>query len=505
MNPMHSKPLPTRSTKNLQKDLPIDFVMHLDLLIRARCPILYLVATEEIPVEEILEQVAEAIQPARRVYYWDVVGGWEDNAQAKASAMAALERVRTASDEPALFVLRDLHPVFLQPTAPHHYPVIRALKRLARDLRRTRRTIVLLSHVAVVPAELSEEMVVVDCPLPGQAEIIQILRSSVPGERLKLTELSLQQFAKACLGLTRNRIQRILACALAARQQVSEADIDLVLEEKRLYIRQTGLLEFFHVQDGLASVGGLEYLKEWVRERQGSFSEAARAYGLPNPKGVLLVGIQGTGKSLSAKTIAHEWRMPLLRLDAGRLFGSMVGESESRVRQMIQIAEALAPCVLWIDELDKAFGGIAESYSGDSGTSKRVFGSLITWMQEKTAPVFIVATANSVRSLPAELLRRGRFDEIFFLDLPTEAERREILRVHLERVRPYRMREFDLDALARQSPDFSGAELEQVVLDAMHRAFNARPSREFTQLDLSESILATVPLASIAGSQALGG
>jgi SpoVK/Ycf46/Vps4 family AAA+-type ATPase len=176
----------------------------------------------------------------------------------------------------------------------------------------------------------------------------------------------------------------------------------------------------------LQNVGGLENLKAWIRERRNSFSAQARDYGLPSPKGILLAGIQGTGKSLCAKTIAREWRMPLLRLDVGRLFGGIVGESESRVRQMIQIAEAMAPCVLWIDELDKAFGGINSEFSGDSGTSKRVFGSLITWMQEKTKPVFIVATANNVRILPAELLRKGRFDEIFFVNLPNQREREEI-------------------------------------------------------------------------------
>ena len=182
----------------------------------------------------------------------------------------------------------------------------------------------------------------------------------------------------------------------------------------------------------------MDNLKQWVRMRQDSFTEEARRYGIPNPKGVLLAGIQGTGKSLSAKTIAHEWRLPLLRLDAGRLFGGLVGESESKVRQMIKIVEAVAPCVLWMDEIDKAFGNISSGFDGDSGTSRRVFGSLITWMQEKTSPVFVVATANNVQILPAELLRKGRFDEIFFLNLPNESERQEIFRVHLQKLQGHR-------------------------------------------------------------------
>jgi SpoVK/Ycf46/Vps4 family AAA+-type ATPase len=217
-----------------------------------------------------------------------------------------------------------------------------------------------------------------------------------------------------------------------------------------------------------------------------------------------LVGIQGTGKSLSAKTIAHEWRLPLLRLDSGRLFGGIVGESESRVRQMIQLVEAIAPCVLWIDEIDKAFGNINSGADGDSGTSRRVFGSLITWMQEKTSPVFIVATANNVQILPAELLRKGRFDEIFFLNLPTEPERQEIFKVHLQRLRPGRLREFDLALLARQAKEFSGAEIEQVINDAMHRAFGQGSNgqrRDFTTEDIIMAIEETVPLAAIAREQ----
>ncbi|MEB3337342.1 MAG: AAA family ATPase, partial [Leptolyngbyaceae bacterium] len=268
---------------------------------------------------------------------------------------------------------------------------------------------------------------------------------------------------------------------------------------------QTEILEFLAVQESLRQVGGLENLKQWVQMRQDAFTEEARRYGIPNPKGVLLAGIQGTGKSLSAKTIANEWRLPLLRLDVGLLFGGVVGESESRVRQMLQVAEAMAPCVLWIDEIDKAFGNISGGSDGDAGTSRRVFGTLITWMQEKKSPVFIVATANNVQILPAELLRKGRFDEIFFLDLPTEIERQDIFKVHLQRWRPARLREFDLGLLASKAKDFSGAEIEQVIVDAMHRAFGDRSPngqrRDFTTQDILRAMEETVPLAEIAHDQ----
>jgi SpoVK/Ycf46/Vps4 family AAA+-type ATPase len=481
-----------------------DLVEQLDLLIRARYPLLYIVSAEEEPVETVLRQVAAQAQPSRKLLFWDVVRGWDDSGSDKGSLMGAMNRIGKANaEEAAIFILRDLHP-FFKSTSDKSAPAVRELKNLARELKHSRKTIVLLSHTLSLPPELGEEITVINFPLPNAQEIDYLISQLVVPEKLKISGLAKEQLVKACLGLSRTKIQRVLAKALAAKQQVNETDIIHVLEEKKQAIRQTEILEFFTTQDSLKSVGGLENLKLWVRMRQGVFTEEARRFGIPNPKGVLLVGIQGTGKSLSAKTIAYEWRLPLLRLDSGRLFGGIVGESENRTRRMIQLAEAIAPCVLWIDEIDKAFGNITSGADGDSGTSRRVFGSLITWMQEKTAPVFIVATANNVRILPAELLRKGRFDEIFFLNLPTESEREEIFKVHLQRLRPSRLREFDLSLLARQTKDFSGAEIEQVVIDGMHRAFGRGTigqRQDFTTEDIIMAIEETVPLAAIAHHQ----
>jgi len=498
-------------THSQRSDLPNsysphqDLVEQLDLLIRARYPLLYIVAAEEEPVEAVLQQVAAQAKPSRKLLLWDIVRGWEDNGSDKGSLMGALNRIGKANaEEAAIFVLRDLHPFLRSTTSDKTAPAVRELKNLARELKRSRKTIVLLSHTLSLPSELVQETTVIDFPLPTAQEIDHLISHEVAPESLNISGLAKEQLVKACLGLSRTRIQRILAKAIAAKQQVNETDIMHVLEEKKQSIRQTGILEFFTTQDSLKSVGGLENLKLWVRMRQGVFTEEARRFGIPNPKGVLLVGIQGTGKSLSAKTIAHEWRLPLLRLDSGRLFGGIVGESENRTRQMIQLAEAIAPCVLWIDEIDKAFGNITSGADGDSGTSRRVFGSLITWMQEKTSPVFIVATANNVQILPAELLRKGRFDEIFFLNLPTEPEREEIFKVHLQRLRPNRLREFDLSLLARQTKNFSGAEIEQVVIDGMHRAFGRGTTgqrQDFTTEDIIMAIEETVPLAAIAHHQ----
>jgi len=480
-----------------------------DLLLRAKYPLIYIVTAEEEPVEEILTEVALQSSPSRRILFWDIARGWSDNNADKGSVMAALSRIAqrdkaTKDGDNVLYVLRDLHPILKYPHSERHIPMIRELKNLARDLKRDRRTIALTSHTLEIPAELTEEVTAIDFPLPAIAEIEYLIKQKISSNKLNLSNLAWEQLVKACQGLSRTRIQRVLAKGIAEKEEVNDSDIDAVLAEKQQAIRQTGILEFFTVNESLKNVGGLDNLKQWVRIRRDAFTEEAKRYGIPTPKGVLLVGIQGTGKSLSAKTIANEWRLPLLRLDIGRLFGSYVGESESRMRQMIQLAEATAPCVLWIDEIDKAFGNANGAIDGDSGASRRVFGTLITWMQEKTAPVFIVATANNVRILPAELLRKGRFDEIFFLNLPTESERQEIFKVHLQKLRPSRLREFDLMLLSRHTKNFSGAEIEQVIIDGIHRAFGRGSSgnrEDFTTEDIISAIEETVPLAAIASQQ----
>jgi ATP-dependent 26S proteasome regulatory subunit len=481
-------------------------MVQLSLMIRARYGMLYIVGLEEEPMENVITKVANQLSTPRQVLLWDIVRGWSDNGSAKGSVISALDRVQKASDKEAytIFVLRDLHPILKAPYTDKNAPVVRELRNLTRELKQTFKTLILTSPTLELPDELRDEVTVIDFPLPNTQEISSLISQIVQPENLKITGLALEQLVKACQGLSRARIRRVLGKALAAKQQVNDSDIDGVLEEKRQAIRQTGILEFLPSQASLKNVGGLQNLKQWVKMRQDAFTEEARRFGIPNPKGVLLVGIQGTGKSLSAKTIAHEWRLPLLRLDSGRLFGGIVGESESRVRQMIQLVEAIAPCVLWIDEIDKAFGNINSGSSGDSGTSRRVFGTLITWMQEKTSPVFMVATANNVRILPAELLRKGRFDEIFFLNLPTELEREEIFKVHLQKLRPNKWRDFDMGLLARCAKEFSGAEIEQVIIDGLYRAFGSvanKQRRDLITEDILRAIEETMPLAAISRDQ----
>jgi ATP-dependent 26S proteasome regulatory subunit len=463
------------------------FEEELDLLIRSSYPIIYVPTSEEERVEHLIDRVAERGTPPRGIFTWDFVEGFVDGA-AKRNPVQALEVVeRAAEDIPALFVLRDYHR-FLDDVH-----VSRKLRNLARHLSTSRKTLIILAPVMRIPADLAEEMTVLDLRPPSYEAIDAELDAVLEQVPVHLTAGARDALVKASQGLMMARIRLGLARAVASYGRLDERAIPLMLEEKKQRIRRTEVLEFWPTTETVEDIGGLDILKLWLEQRAAAFTAEARAYGLPYPKGILLVGIQGTGKSLSAKATASMWQLPLLRLDVGRLMGGLVGESEAKTREMIRIAEAMAPCVLFIDELDKGLAGLGSSFVGDSGTSARVFGTILTWMEEKESPVFIAATANSIDALPSEVLRKGRFDEIFFIDLPSRRERREIFDVHLMKVRPNRIREFDLDELAFQSEGFNGAEIEQSIYEAMHFAFNQR--REFTGDDILRAMAAIVPLS----------
>jgi len=486
----------------------MNILEQIQLSLRAKHSLIYLISSDEAAIEKLLYPLRANYQ----ILTWDVAQGWHDHAPSAGqnqgfiqhSLSTALVRISNPEAGNVLYVLKDVHPYLQYPLQPDNAVAIRQLRNLARQLKGDRRCLIITSPRFCLPDELTEVAEVIEIPLPSFAEISELIHATVAEDCIKVAGQAWEQLVKAFQGMGYSRIQRVLALAIARHGCLDETDIDMILHHKMQVIKQTGILEFIPQRESLRNVGGLEQLKQWVRLRRDSFSEAARNYGIPTPKGVLLVGIQGTGKSLSAKTIASEWGLPLLRLDTGRLFGGIVGESESRTRQMISLAEAVAPCVLWIDEIDKAFGNISRGIDGDSGTSRRVFASLITWMQEKTSPVFIVATANDVQILPAELLRKGRFDEIFFLNLPTELERQEIFRVHLHRIRPHRLREFDISLLAKQTNNFSGAEIAQVIIDAMYRAYakgTPEARQDIATEDIISAIEETVPLAAIAAEQ----
>lgn len=473
----------------------MSFRNEFELLLRARYPLIYIPTYEEERVEAAIRQEAQS-QGNRAVYTWDFVDGYQGNPNdagfGRRNPLQALEFVeKLPATAAAVFILRDFHR-FLEDVS-----VSRKLRNLGKLLKSQPKNLVLLSPRVAIPEDLSEVLTVLEFPLPAAAEIKVEIERLLGATGQSLGIKLIDELVRSCQGLSMERIRRVLARAIATHGELLPEDVELVLEEKRQTIRQTQILDFYPTTEKISDVGGLDNLKDWLLRRGGSFTEKARAYGLPYPRGLLLVGIQGTGKSLIAKAIAHHWHLPLLRLDVGRLFAGLVGESESRTRQMVQVAEALAPCILWIDEIDKAFAGIGSK--GDAGTTSRVFGTFITWLAEKTSPVFVVATANDIQSLPPEMLRKGRFDEIFFVGLPSQEERLEIFNVHLSRLRSHNLQSYDLERLAYETPDFSGAEIEQTLIEAMHIGFSQ--NRDFTTDDILEAASQTIPLARTAQEQ----
>ena len=471
------------------------FSEEFELLLRACYPLLYIPTQEEERLEMAIASSAQRLGN-RSVYYWDFVEGYQGNPNGanvgRRNPLQALEFIeKLPASSNGIFVLRDFNR-FLDDVS-----ISRKLRNLARCLKAEAKNLVIVAPQIYIPNELAEIITVVDFPLPSGTEIQGEIERLLGGLGQTLAPALRDEWSRAAQGLTMERIRRVLARCQADHGQLGADDVELMLEEKRQSIRQTQILDFYPASERISDIGGLDNLKDWLLRRGGAFSEQARRYGLPYPRGLLLAGIQGTGKSLTAKAIAHHWHLPLLRLDVGRLFGGLVGESEARTRQMINLAEALAPCVFWIDEIDKAFGGMDSR--GDGGTTSRVFGAFITWLAEKTSPVFVVATANNVQSLPPELLRKGRFDEIFFVGLPNKTEREAIFSVHLNRLRPHKMADYDIHRLAYETPDFSGAEIEQILVEAMHIGFSQ--NREFTTDDILSAASQVVPLARTAKEQ----
>ena len=464
----------------------------LDLLIRARTPILWIRSLEEERVENLLEKAAQRLG-GRTLLRWDFIDGLRGapnrEGEGARNPMAALEALGALpAEQGAILLLRDFH------RYTDDAGVCRRLRNLASSLKQVPQTLVISAPDWQLPRELEDSITLLELPLPDAEEISALLGSIAAARGRPLAPTVLEQLTAACHGLSEQRVRQLAARALARRGELSADDLAEVLEEKRQAIARSELLEYCPSEATPADIGGLAALKLWLEQRHRAFSEEAQRYGLPLPRGVLLVGPQGTGKSLTARAIAHSWGMPLLRLDVGRLFAGLVGASEARTREMIQRAEAMAPCVLWIDEIDKGFGGDSRS---DGGTTQRVLASLLTWMAEKSSAVFVVATANAVERLPAELLRKGRFDEIFLLELPGRNERREILDLQLRRRRPQHA--IGLEVLVDRTEGFSGAELEQTVVEAMHLAFGE--GRELAEADLIAAASQVVPLSRTAREQ----
>ena len=469
----------------------------LDTYIRARYPLLWVVTPEEKRALEEIDSLAQAHK--KRLLVWSVTTGLVNPAlpdrvdSSKRDPLALLTTILDDS-ESCIWVLRDFHPFLKEPT------IVRRLREVSFGLQTqtVSKTVILLGPVLKIPPELEKEITVIDFNLPTESQIeamlAQVIESARRGEiKINLDRRQRVRLVKACLGLTQAEAANAIAKAIIqAKGRLDSDAIEAVTAEKQQIIRKSGLLEFYASEEQLTGVGGLETLKEWLRKRVRAFGEEARAFGLPEPKGILLVGVQGCGKSLVAKSVANSWRLPLLRLDVGRLFASLVGSSEENLRTAIKVAESIAPVVLWVDEIEKGFSGVGSSNVSDAGTAARVFGSFITWLQEKQAPVFVIATANSVEHLPPELVRKGRFDEIFFVDLPDAQERTAIWQIHIKK-RNRNAAEFDPHTLAMASDGLSGAEIEQAVIAGLYEAFDR--GRPLEMGDLLDVLQDTVPLS----------
>jgi hypothetical protein len=451
----------------------------LGLLVSARYPLLLLHSHEEERVLRALQRVGD--RDGLELHRWSCTRGMQDP---KGLVVPDTERVDAAlrhiegCREPALFAMLDLH--------PHLWDagVVRRLRELTELLGRRRQAIAMLGASLEVPPELRHDLRIIDVPLPTGEEVGRLLQMLLDREGIDLPPARFEQFVRGALGLTEREVKRLYARVLLGGGRFGEEDLQTLVDEKRQAIRRSRQLEFWEGSHGLEGVGGMDSLKDWLRQRALAFGADARAFGLPEPRGLFMLGVQGCGKSLMAKAVADLWKLPLLRLDVAAVFGTQQG-AETGLRETIKVAESLAPVVLWIDELEKGFAS-----AGESGGN--AFGWFLTWMQEKQHTVFVVATANEVRRLPPELLRKGRFDEIFFVDLPNAHERLEILRIHLAR-RGRAPDDFDLVSLAEECEKFSGAELEQVVVAALFHAFAA--GRALGSEDLVDAAREMVPLA----------
>jgi SpoVK/Ycf46/Vps4 family AAA+-type ATPase len=474
------------------------FIEQIDRLIRARYSLLYVVTWEEDRARRYFLSVAQ--NQGKQLYEWSITDGLR---RVFGSAEKPRPEKRTReplgvlneilqSDDSAIYVLKDFH-FYIE--APE---MIRQLRDLANALRRSRKTIIILSPTLKLPAELDKAVTIVDLPLPRYEELRDLLDHVVGNAsdgrrfRVDLAPGDREAMVKAAQGLTLTEAENAFAQAIVRDAVLDARDIEAVVHEKRQIIRKSGVLDYYDTKESIANVGGMDLLKDWLAKRFHAFSEEARRYGLPEPRGILLMGVQGCGKSLLAKTIASSWKLPLLRMDMSMIFQGFIGSSEQNMRKALSVAESVAPVVLWVDEVEKGFSGLESSASSDAGTTARVLGIFLTWIQEKKAPVFVVATANQVRELPPELIRKGRFDEVFFVDLPRQPEREEIFRIHLRKVKRDPAR-FDIAALGQASVGFSGAEIEQAVVSALHDSFYAR--RELRTDDILKSIRETVPLS----------
>ncbi len=487
-------------------------------LLRARFPYIYIATYEEERTVKFIKEIVTnklQIKVPREVFIWTQAAGLkteERNISNISSPLKLIEYIEKYEKD-SLFILYDFHVFFGNKQRPADNTVIRALRDLIPVLKTNsvRKNIIFISPELIIPDSLQKDIAIFDFPLPSMEEIKIRLNKMINANKKidtsSLTEEDKDKLCKAALGLTMQEAENAFALAMVQGNDLSVKDINIILSEKMQVIRKTGMLEYVQSNLGIDDIGGLDNLKKWLVKRSDSWSERAKKYCIPAPKGVLITGIPGCGKSITAKAMSSIWQLPLLRLDIGKIFSGIVGSSEENMRKAIATVEAVAPSILWIDEIEKGLNGTS-SYN-DSGVSSRIFATFLTWMQEKTAPVFVIATANNINRLPPELLRKGRFDEIFFVDLPSFKERMEIFRVHLRKrlkndevcIKIKHNNEEIIKKLAIATEGFIGSEIEQIVISALYDAFFENRPLEFS--DFEKAISNTVPLSSTQKEQIL--
>ncbi|MDP2663656.1 MAG: AAA family ATPase [Dehalococcoidia bacterium] len=460
----------------------MSFAADVKLRVRAGYPAIYVVAREDWRCIQEVSKVTKDLGLPHQT--WTVTKGWGDGLKGdgETDPLAAIQKVMGAE---GVFTLVNFHRFLEDPE------MVQTIKDVIQVGKSAGQTLVLVSNIWKIPEELTDDLSRLDFELPGRdllEERIDYVLDGAEGTP-RPSEAETNRIVEASMGMTTWEAENAFSLAII---QSGVIDPEVVAMEKARAVAKTGVLEFYQANVSMADVGGLENLKTWLKQRRDAFTPEAKEFGLPDPKGIMLVGVPGCGKSLTAKAVSAEWKLPLLRFDLGRLFQGLVGASEENTRRAIATAEAVAPVVLWIDEIEKGMAGSGGSGSTDSGVTARVMGSILSWMQERKRPVFVVATANQVDNLPPELLRAGRWDEVFAVDLPSAAERFQILAIHLER-RGREPKKFDLPSVVVATAQFSGAELEATIVKGMFAAFSDR--REVTTKDLLDAVENTVPLA----------
>lgn len=468
--------------------------MDLTTIIKSGVNIIQVITHESLRVHGAVNRACAKLD--RNWYLWNRVEGvkkWDDEEKTfvdegndLTGPDEILEWYLDDADSNIVLILEDFHPDMTEDKPK----IIKTLRNIS-EKEGENKTIVLLQPVSDLPCELEKSVHVERLELPEIEDVRAIYSKVCKKYNIKEVEDNIHLW-EAALGLTIMEAERAFSKAAVVNKQLTAEEIPIIISEKENIIKKSGHLEYYHPTETMSDIGGLEILKDWLVKRGRGFDKSAKEYGLDTPKGVLMLGIPGTGKSLASKAIASAWKFPLLKLDMGKVFGGIVGESEKNMREALSIAEAISPSILWVDEIEKGMSGMSSSGSTDGGTTSRVLGTFLTWMQEKKKPVFVVATANNIAQLPPELLRKGRMDEIFFVDLPGLAARNDILKIHIKK-KKRNPDKFDIERLAKVSKGFSGAELEEAVKEALFQAYDR--AEEVVSEDIENAIKKTFPLS----------